>query len=396
LHNPAEPTFKLEEKMLGQLLKKFCQCRIALMPSALLVYLAALPNFSLADAQFKDSVPEFQSAHSLGMGGTAVSFSKGLDALFENPAGIAQSKFVLSDAVLASPMVTVGEEGKKLYSDIQKNTSTLELVQKYSNKPQHVSAQNVTGVAFKRAAIGFLQRGQVDLMAGSDPVSGVPTAELRANARAGVYLASARSFWEDNLMLGGTVKIVQKRELSLSKSVFEVEKDLKTQSAKSLLSENLTQGTGVGADIGAIYRIREMDTKPAFGLVLRNIGMSYDIGTPAEKAAPKPDPTTLDVGLSLEPGTRKSISRIAVDFTDALNKQKTSAFKRLHLGAELSYQNILGFMAGLGQGYPSFGAYLNLKILKIEAGFYGSEMGQQAGDLKSRRYFGRVSVGWLE
>ena len=54
--------------------------------------LALLPTFAHAEGQFQDRVPEFQSGHSLGMGGTSVSFARGLDAVFENPAGISQSK----------------------------------------------------------------------------------------------------------------------------------------------------------------------------------------------------------------------------------------------------------------------------------------------------------------
>lgn len=349
-----------------------------------------------AKSRFADVPPEFRSAKTLGMGGTGVSFTRGLDAMYVNPAGIAQSKGLVSEGVLVSPLVTAGEDGTKLYKDINAGTDTFDMVSKYSNRPQHVGIQNVSGIAFKRAAFGILQSGNVDFSAGTDPVTGVPAAEVRGIGRAGVSFASARSFFDESLFLGVTTKIMQKRQLSLTLNALEAQGTLSGKSSRALLSENVRQGTGVGADIGFMYRISGMDTKPTLGVVYRNAGMKYGWGVPNGKKAPNAEKPTLDVGLSLEPGTRRSFSRIALDYVDATNAYDTSPFKKIHAGAEISFQNVIGLMAGLGQGYPSFGAYLNAKILRVEGGVYGEELGKEVGDLKSRRYFARISVGWLE
>ncbi len=361
--------------------------------------LVAAPSKAVADegdSRFSDVPPEFRSARTLGMGGTGVSFVRGLDALYVNPAGIAQSKSLVSEGVLVSPLVTAGEDGMKLYKDIDAGTDTFDMISKYSNRPQHVGLQNVTGIAFKRAAFGILQSGTVDAYAGTDPVTGVPAAEVRGIGRAAASFASARSFFDESLFFGVTTKMVQKRQLSLQLNAFEAQEQLKGKSSQALLNDNARQGTGLGADFGLLYRITEMDTKPTLGLVYRNVGLKYGWGVPKGKTAPDAEKPTLDVGFSLEPGTRRSFSRIAIDYVDATNAYKTSAFKKIHAGAELSFQNVIGVMAGVGQGYPSFGAYLNAKILRVEGGVYGEELGEEVGDLRSRRYFGRVSVGWLE
>jgi hypothetical protein len=302
----------------------------------------------------------------------------------------------VSEGVLVSPLVTAGEDGMKLYKDIDAGTDTFDMISKYSNRPQHVGLQNVTGIAFKRAAFGILQSGTVDVYAGTDPVTGVPAAEVRGIGRAAASFASARSFFDESLFFGVTTKMVQKRQLSLQLNAFEAQEQLKGKSSQALLNDNVRQGTGLGADFGLLYRITEMDTKPTLGLVYRNVGLKYGWGVPKGKTAPDAEKPTLDVGFSLEPGTRRSFSRIAIDYVDATNAYKTSAFKKIHAGAELSFQNVIGVMAGVGQGYPSFGAYLNAKILRVEGGVYGEELGEEVGDLRSRRYFGRVSVGWLE
>jgi hypothetical protein len=347
-------------------------------------------------SRFSDSPPEFRSARGLGMGGTGISFARGLDALYVNPAGYAQTSGLLGEAVLVSPLVTAGENGKALYDDINAGTDTFDMVTKHSNKPQHVGVQNVTGVAFKRSSFGLLQSANADAIAGTDPASGVPSAEVRAIGRAGAHFGVARAFLDESLFFGVTTKVVQKRQLSLQLDALEAQEQLKGKSSKKLLEDNVRQGTGAGADFGLIYRVKSMDVKPTFGVVYRDVGMKYSWSVPEGKSAPDAEKQTLDLGLSIEPGTRKSTSRIAVDYRDALGAYETSPYKRIRAGAEIGFQNIVGVMGGIGQGYPSFGAFLNIKILRVEGGVYGEELGEEVGDLKSRRYFARVSVGWLE
>jgi hypothetical protein len=347
-------------------------------------------------SRFHDVPREFDSPRSLGIGGTGVSWARGLDALYLNPAGTAKSKALVSEVVLASPMVTAGDEGKKLYEDIQNNTDTFDMIEKYQNKSHHVGVQNVTGVAFRRASLGLIQKVDVDAYAGLDPLAGVTVAEARAVARTGLALGTSRGFFDDTLFLGMSAKVVQKRELGLQVNALEAQEKLKGRSSKELLNENSRQGTGVGADLGLLYRIQSMDTKPTFGLVYRNLGMKYSFAVPDGKKAPQNDLQMLDVGVSIEPGTKRSYSRLAVDYRDVMNASRTSEWKRLHLGGEVSFQDVVGFLGGLGQGYPSVGAFLNLKIVRIEAGFYGKEMGENLGELRSRRYFARASIGWLE
>ena len=351
--------------------------------------------FAQPSSRFKDNAPAFQSPNSLAMGGASVATTRGLDALFENPAALALSKFTVSEVAVVSPMVEASEDGKKIYLDVKAKKDAFEMLSSYKDRPQHFAAQNVTGVSFKRAAIGVLQRAQLDAIVGNDPVSG-PVAEARAVGHGGVYLASARSFADDSIFLGITTKAVHKKQAGVLLSAFEAQEKLKGKNSKNLLSENLRSGTAVGADIGTLFRITEMETKPTLGVLVRDLGMNYKFGSKKDAGSPDRDKTMVDVGLSLAPGTRKSKSTIAAEVKDVANVQKVSIYKRLHLGAELNFQSIVGFMAGLGQGYPSFGCYLNIKIVRLEAGVFGKEMGQFSGDLKSRRYFARASVGWFE
>ena len=116
----------------------------------------------------------------------------------------------------------------------------------------------------------------------------------------------------------------------------------------------------------------------------------------AHAPVPEPEPATLDLGISIEPQTRKSRSRLSADFRDALDEQKQNVFKRVHLGAELCFQEILGGTVGLNQGYLTDGGYLKLWLVRIEGGIYAEEFGDYPGNRQSKRAYGRVSLGWFQ
>ena len=337
---------------------------------------------------------DFRSAHALGAGDTGVASVEGSDAIFYNPAGMAQSKTLVSEVLLASPQFTVSDTSASLYKDIKAKKETTDLVQKYNNKPIHAGIQNFSGVVFKRAAFGLLQQTEFNASAGNDPKRG-----LRARASAvglgGAYFALARPFLGDSLFLGTTVKVVHKGQADFDLGPLDAEK-LKGSGAKSLLKDSVRRGTGAGADFGMMWRATDAQIKPALGVVVRNVGMNYNLGASVGKPLPTKEPTVVDVGITCEPGTKRSSARLSIDLRDASNTQKVTVFKRLHAGAELSFQSILGVMGGLNQGYPTYGAYLALKVVRIEAGSYSEELGVNPGDQRGRRFFGRVSVGWVQ
>ena len=69
-------------------------------------------------------------------------------------------------------------------------------------------------------------------------------------------------------------------------------------------------------------------------------------------------------------------------------------YKRLHFGVEGRLAKILSLRAGLYQGYTSFGATVDFKLLKIDYATYAEEIGAAAGDSEDRRHAVQVSLGW--
>jgi hypothetical protein len=170
---------------------------------------------------------------------------------------------------------------------------------------------------------------------------------------------------------------------------------LESKDAKQYLQEIIERGTGVGADFGAIYRTNSK-TRASVGAVVRDIGMAYHWAVEEDAPLPSAEPTVVDVGIALEPETRKSRSRLTLDFRDVLDEMGENPYKRVHLGAELSFQNVLGGTIGLNQGYLTYGGYVNLSFVRVEAGVFSEEFGDFPGARQSKRAYGRLGVGWFE
>jgi hypothetical protein len=335
----------------------------------------------------------YRSAYHLGMGDTGIAFAKGADAVFYNPAGIAASKSLLVEASIISPQVEVARSSENIYRQVASGKDGLEVASSATGKPQYAAIQNYSGVVFQRAAMGLFQRAQLDAFVGSDPKSGLPSAELGASLYVGSHLSYARPL-SDSLYLGTNVKVVQKAQSRLKVNALEAQ-ELADKNAESYLKKLVKRGTGVGADVGVLYQT-DSATKTTFGAVARDIGLTYH--WPAANGTPLPDaePSVVDVGVVIEPETRKSRSRLALDFRDVFDEQKENVYKRIHLGAELNFQGVLGGTVGLNQGYLAYGGYVSFWLLRVEAGVYSEEFGEYPGNRQSKRAYACIGLGWFE
>ncbi len=367
------------------------------LPYLLSALVGATVPFLAQGSELQEVKREYRSGRYLGSGDSGVSTPVGIDAIFYNPAGIADVKGLLNEVSLASPQVMVGRNARSLYYSLMgsKEKLSLDSLLAYSGKPLYAGIQNVTGVAFRRAAFGLLQKAEATAYLGSSLTTGLPVAEAQATGRAGAYFSVGRGFFSESMFLGVTAKYLQKAEAEISMSVLEAE-NLKSDNLKNLLDSAQTRGTGFGVDLGLLFRNNKAQLKPALGIVAKNIGNTAFTMKPGTISSPTPDYMSLDVGMSVRPGTKKSESKLSIDVHDVTNKNKNSIYKRVHLGAELSFQGVMGGTVGMNQGYPTYGGFVCFKFLRAEAGSYSEELGKFAGDKRDQRYFGRLMLGWTQ
>lgn len=338
---------------------------------------------------------EYRSAHFLGRGDTGIATAIGVDAIFYNPAGVAQEKGILSEIVVASPQVEATQNLDQLYNSYTgSNTSALQTLAQNQNTVFSGATQSYSGIIFRKVSLGILDRANANAYEGIDPNTGIPTANIYAANRTGVYITLSNDFLDNRLFIGMSGKFIQKKEVNLSLSALNAETQLSNNSLNSVINNSLNQGAGIGTDLGLIFVLsKEYSTQ--IGIVYRNIGMQYKWTNPDGSTQPSPEPTVLDLGFSTSFGTKRSRVSLDADLRDVTNAQNTVLGKRVHLGMEYSLSDLFGIMLGLNQGYGTYGTFVHLKFLRVEAGMYTEEIGSRLGEYPSERIFARAVVGWL-
>jgi len=338
---------------------------------------------------------EYSSAPLLGSGGAGITDVSGIDALFFNPANLARSQSIIGDIILVSPQIEASDNGIAIYRDVKANKNMLDIVSGVIGKPVRLGIQNATGASFRRTALAIIERADLHLAIKNDAFSGLPVATVMSSVRVGAAYGVGRSFAGNRLHLGVTGLVMQKAEANLSVSALEAQSKFKDAGGNSFLGSVMKRGVGVGAHVAAMFT-PEAESSPEFSVVARNLGLSYSVGGKSESERPNAELQTFDVGFSMQPGTKNSRARVSMDVYDVLNKSKQNFYKRLHLGTEVTFSGILGVQGGLNQGYTTYGVFLNSRLVRLDAGIFAEELGKYPGDLKSRSYYGRVSVGWTK
>lgn len=367
------------------------RCRKALsLPLA--ATLALMPALS---AHASDLRREYLSAPLLGSGGAGITDVMGIDALFFNPANLARTPGLIGDIVVVSPQVEASDNGLQIYKDVKANRNMLDIVSGVLGRPVSVGIQNATGASFRRAGLAVFQRADLRLGIKNNAFSGLPEASVYSGIRAGAAFGIGRSFSSNTIHLGVTGLVVQKAEARLEASALEAQSKFKNSGGQSALNDVMKRGVGIGAHAALMFTPGG-DSTPELAIVARNLGLDYAVGGKSANSRPASELQTVDVGFSLQPGTKNSRARISLDVYDVMNKSKENIFKRLHLGTEVSFSNVLGVQGGLNQGYTTYGVFLNTKVIRLDAGIFAEEMGKYPGDTKNRSYYGRLSVGWTK
>lgn len=332
----------------------------------------------------------YRSPYYQGRGDTGIGDADNVDAIYYNPAGLAQGKGVYKQTVLASPAIEYSLATRDLYRKINvEEEAPTDALKDAIGESQHFGVQNVTALVFRRAALSVFESGQADIMVyKSKEASGLETVDTFASANAGVTFSLAEAFMNNSLLIGMTAKYLAVRASGgVSASILDA------SDPTAIDTDNLAQmGSGSGADLGLMWK-SDTGSMPSFGLTVENAG---DIMIVPEDETKNSEALhqTVNLGFSARPGTKYSRFHLLFDYRDATNAYGTNLWLKTHFGAEISMKNIIGFNAGLNQGYGTGGVFLNLYFVRIDLASYTQEMGERAGDRPDTRYVLRVSAGF--
>lgn len=333
----------------------------------------------------------YRSPYYLGRGDTGIATAEDHEAIFYNPAGIALGKGVYKRTVLLSPHADYSLATRDLYRKLalEKTESTTALKEAVGRN-QHLGIGNLTALVMRRAALGIVTTTNIDLLVTkSKDNNALETLQTRASMNQGLTFSLAESFWDQSLMVGFTGKyLVARGDGAIDVSVIDAQDVSKLQDDENFLKV----GSGAGGDFGLMLRSKT-GMEPAFGLQIENVGGTVLIPQ-VEGAEGQVLEQTVNLGLSVKPGTKFSKVQLHFDYRDITNTHGTNPFKKAHIGTEISLKQMIGFTAGLHQGYPTGGLYLNLYFVRFDLGFYTQEMGERAGDRPDTRFFFRLLGGF--
>ncbi|PJA26994.1 MAG: hypothetical protein CO189_08335 [candidate division Zixibacteria bacterium CG_4_9_14_3_um_filter_46_8] len=84
----------------------------------------------------------------------------------------------------------------------------------------------------------------------------------------------------------------------------------------------------------------------------------------------------------------------AGDLDDMFNRDGDHLFNKTHLGADF-LMPVVSLRLGLNQGYPSFGAGINLKVARFEYAYIGRELGNAPGRESDYSHYAQLRLGWM-
>ena len=366
-------------------------CNLLLVRGFIVFVIAAL--FVLGsgyDIMAKQYPSLYKGVRPLGMGGAFTAVADDENALFYNPAGLSEiSTFQIG---VFNPLIEVSKKSIDLVQDIgdtdlDDTGEVTDLLRDYVGEHQHIRAALFPHVGFNAfnagVMIGGLGQGVIDADI-RNPVW--PEAHLDLITDYGLLGGAGLKLPVTGLRAGAALKYINRESLS---EIYTAT-DIAAEDFENRLEDDMHSGSGLSADIGAIYRLPFVSIFDLnVGLVIQNIP-EMDMGKATDIK------TQVNTGLSIEKSFAAFTLVGALDYRDIFNaiEEDDDRAKRTHLGAELRFLKVFSVRAGLNQGYPSLGATLDLWVLRLDFATYGEEAGAYAGQREDRRYVAQITIGW--
>ncbi len=338
-----------------------------------------------SDALAKEFPYIYKGARPLGMGGAFTALSDDANALFYNPAGLANIK----DPRISAFNLDL-EFGKNAY-DFNKDALDMDLdnpeeVGKFLNDHVgdygHLSASVFPNYIRPNFAFGIIGSAK------SNPHvrdRQYPKLSMDVVEDIGACAGYAHSLFDDSLLIGSTLKYLYRKSIDREYTVA----DITTHGFKNRVKDDFESGGGVLLDLGIIYKIQSSQEDITHEPLQIAVSVSNLIGNKLG------DATDLDPHIDLGVSKRLGDLTLAADYADILNQlgEDTDIAKRIHLGLEYSATKILRLRAGVNQGYLTLGMGIDAKRVQFDLLTYSEEVGSYSGDQKDRRYlirFGSV------
>ncbi|MBC7465102.1 MAG: hypothetical protein H7256_03855 [Bdellovibrio sp.] len=336
---------------------------------SILLFSFVLQNVSAAELYNQGINPR-----GMAMGGTYMSFVRGADGLFYNPAVLTRVEGF--DFLIADVDAAYSTDTKGIY-DIYKNsgnTLTAADINSLYGKNAYVSIGGRSGFAMPYVGFGVYTDNYTLLNFNNPPF---PT-------------FNANLISDYGYVLGGGIPIGPQTSLGIayrhvtrlggSKDILVT--DLVGSDVKTLLQSKFQdKGVANALDLSFVTTL-PIPLMPTVSVMWKDVGRTTFTQTEGTTAPPSQ-------GDNLTLGISTQSELIGLGWTNAfeysnITTPDESISKKLHFGTELSF-GLFDVRAGLNQGYFTYGGGINIWLLRADMAYYSSELGTTAGQIRSDR-----------
>ena len=373
--------------------------------AALFAALTALPTPSYGA---KEDQALYQDPFDLGAGGASLTRASKDGRLYANPALLPQGggfhKWLGSTTSILANKESI-DTAKEIFNNAKGNKSsggadttdsasnsadTKKFVDKVFKDPVRVGWGMSLSWVTSYFGLSVFSRFEPDIRARKFGSNGLPEVEFQAESYHGVVMGMGLKTPVKWLSLGVTGKYVYASEPDIRVDVTD-QASIQKFSDPSFVQDLRSHNKGFGADVGAVAFFQGRTTDLSVAAKVDDVGNTKLTG-PA--ASPKQFKQVESLGLGLTFHTGADAIHLAVDYRDIGNAYGEAMFKKIYTGTKVMIRTYLGLSTGFYNGYPSYGAEIDLILLRIAATYYTRELGDHPGVDPRRIYMGSLSFGF--
>lgn len=328
----------------------------------------------------------YKGMRPMGMGGAFVAVSNDANALFYNPAGLADNSSIR--ASIFPLEIEVSENSYGMYKDaadvdFDSEQETAEFLRDHIGDLAHFNLSLVPSFSMPRFAFCAFGIARADLQAHDRQY---PKLEIQGVNDFGLGAGYAHPLMDDSLLIGASLKYLFRRSIA---EVYTVT-DIADSDFDERIDDDLEDGHGILLDLGVIYKLTSLGfTDTRVGLSMNNL-----IGSKLGDAQDLDD--HVDIGIAQELDLKATKLTLALDYVDLFSQlgDDDDFAKRVRAGAEVELMKFLEVRAGVYQGYFTAGLGLDGRVVRLDAVTYAEEVGAYAGQRADRRYTVRFTAGF--
>lgn len=377
-------------------------------------WVASLALGSPAAYARKTNEPIYQDPFDLGSGGATLTRASKEGRVFANPALLPQgggfhrwlgttmsllankesvdtAREIFNAARGASKTSSSAAEGEEATDDASaQKDQAQQLVDKALKDPIRVGWGFALSWITSNVGLSVFSRFEPDIRAREYGSTGLPEVKFEVESYHGAALGAAFRTPLRFLSLGVTAKYIYAAEPTVNVQVSDSDA-IRSFANPTFLQDLTSHNVGLGFDAGALIFLQ------GNWVDLSLAAKADDLGNTAMTGA-SDSPTQFkqvnSAGLGLTFHTGADAIHMAVDYRDIGGAYGEEMFKRVYAGTKYLIRTWVGLSAGFYNGYPSYGAEVDLIFLRLAATYFTRELGDHPGVDPRRIYLVSLSTGF--